>query len=189
MTTIFRLYVHHGLIINLVVLGGMLLLSIAMHLAPRFKPSTANAVQTLWIIGSLTFILVMTMSPSRQGVIVGFQLFPVVSWISQFFNSQATAFHWPEWHDTVGNVMLMVPLATALALTWSKRRTILGICGLSVSIEITQHFYGHGRTAQVSDIILNTTGGVLGVGLAALGATIANRISSKAWHLIKTASK
>lgn len=84
--------------------------------------------------------------------------------------------------------MLMVPLATALALNWSQRRTILAICGLSVSIEITQHFYGHGRTAQVSDVILNTTGGLLGVGIAALAATIANRLNVRHDNAAETAS-
>lgn len=68
--------------------------------------------------------------------------------------------------DDVANVLLFVPLGQALALRgWSVRRTLVGACALSLAIELAQLTVIAGRTAATSDVLLNTSGALLGYAL------------------------
>ena len=176
MTTIFNLYGQHGMLINALVLVGLIGLGVAVAALSSAHTKVVAAIRTLWVFAGLALIFIMTLSPFKQGVVVGFESLQVSQVVTHFTQPQTSGIDWPDWHDPVGNVFMTIPLATALALTWTKRRTILAIFGLSVAIEITQYFYGHGRTAQFSDVLLNTTGGVLGVGLAMLCTYIASTL-------------
>lgn len=68
--------------------------------------------------------------------------------------------------DFIANVALFVPAALALRL-WgrSARRIVGGLFLLSVAIELTQLRLA-GRSSTLGDVVSNTTGAVLGVGLA-----------------------
>ena len=69
-----------------------------------------------------------------------------------------------------GNVVLFVPLGVLLPLTWPRvrfRRGVAIAAAVSVGIEVAQYLsasWGH-RTADVNDVILNTTGAILGLAL------------------------
>jgi glycopeptide antibiotics resistance protein len=176
MTTIFNLYGQHGMLINALVLVGLIGLGVAVAALGSAHTKVVTAIRTLWVFAGLALVFIMTLSPFQQGVVVGFESLQVSQVVTHFTQPRTSGFDWPDWHDPVGNIFMTIPLATALALTWPKRRTILALFGLSVAIEITQYFYGHGRTAQASDVLLNTTGGVLGVGLAMLCTFIASAL-------------
>jgi glycopeptide antibiotics resistance protein len=135
-----------------------------------------SAIKAAWVLAGLALIFIMTLSPFKQGVVEGFESLQVSRVVTHFTQPQTSGFDWPDWHDPIGNIFMTSPLATALALTWTKRRTILAVFGLSVAIEITQHLYGHGRTAQFSDVLLNTLGGACGVGLAMLCTFLADKL-------------
>ena len=156
----------------------LLSLSLSFLILRRFKPFHSQVLQIFWASAGLLLVLGMTLSPSKREALVHYQILPVSLWLSELNRPQSPRFYWPGWHDTGGNILMTVPLATALAVTWSKRRTIMAVCGLSVSIEIAQHFYGHGRTTQISDVVMNTMGGVIGVGIAASAKVIARKLPS-----------
>jgi len=71
--------------------------------------------------------------------------------------------------NLVANVLLFVPFGVALGLRFprSQRWRLVIIClALSASVELVQ-LVGHiGRSADVTDVLMNTTGGTLGLLLA-----------------------
>jgi VanZ family protein len=69
--------------------------------------------------------------------------------------------------QALGNVILFMPLGGFLRLKGtSRRKTLLGALAFSTTIEMLQFFLIQGRAASTSDVILNTTGAVLGHVLA-----------------------
>jgi hypothetical protein len=69
--------------------------------------------------------------------------------------------------DIVLNVILFVPFGFGLRLAgWPRRRVLLTAFVTTFLVEATQYFFIVGRDASLSDIITNTTGGLLGMLLA-----------------------
>jgi glycopeptide antibiotics resistance protein len=71
--------------------------------------------------------------------------------------------------NTVGNIVLFLPLGTMLPLISERLRTLKRVLLiaflLSLSIETTQYvlrFVGSPRAVDIDDVILNTLGGCLG---------------------------
>lgn len=65
--------------------------------------------------------------------------------------------------DVVLNVMLFVPFGATLALAGVRWRVVvLAVLAFTVGIELTQLLVIPGRDATLSDVVSNTTGGVLG---------------------------
>ncbi|WP_035743407.1 VanZ family protein [Arthrobacter sp. MA-N2] len=70
--------------------------------------------------------------------------------------------------DFVLNVLLFLPGGVFLGI-WGMRWTrvlVLG-CGTSMAIEITQYVTASGRTADINDVLANTTGALIGFLLVA----------------------
>ena len=193
MTIILKLYGTHGLLITASSLICLAAMCISLVRRKSLNDPIFSFARKFWIAAGLSLIALMTLSTSNPNEIVSFPALHVSEIVKDITkpSTSATATastatdlgataHWslhlPDWHDPVANILMTVPLATALALTWAKRRVVLTIALLSISIEVTQYFYGHGRTAQVSDVVLNTIGGLVGVGLATLSYRIAKRI-------------
>lgn len=67
--------------------------------------------------------------------------------------------------DLVGNVVLFAPFGGALALRWPSLRaghaTAIALL-LSLAVETIQSLASIGRTAQVTDLLMNALGGWLG---------------------------
>ncbi|HSM38609.1 MAG TPA: VanZ family protein [Candidatus Limnocylindrales bacterium] len=66
----------------------------------------------------------------------------------------------------IGNVLLFVPLGMALAFRWPGRGTwtlVLLAAGVSGAVEATQALMNVGRLGDVTDVIANTAGALLGV--------------------------
>jgi hypothetical protein len=71
--------------------------------------------------------------------------------------------------NVVGNVAMFVPVGWLLAVLVGRRRVLRALfacVGLSMAIEVTQLFVG--RFSDIDDVILNTTGAVLGACVALL---------------------
>lgn len=70
--------------------------------------------------------------------------------------------------NVVGNVLLFAPLGFfGLLLSRQRVAVVVGLCMLlSAAIEVAQ-YYGH-RVADIDDVILNSTGALIGATLAAL---------------------
>lgn len=69
--------------------------------------------------------------------------------------------------QALGNLLLLVPLGGFLALRgMSRLRVVLIAATLSVGVEILQYHLVSGRYASVGDVLLNTTGAVIGSAVA-----------------------
>jgi glycopeptide antibiotics resistance protein len=65
--------------------------------------------------------------------------------------------------ESIGNVLLFVPLGAALAFRGlTRRRSALIGLAFAATIEAAQYFVVPGRTAAVDDLLLNGLGVVLG---------------------------
>ncbi|GAA4052310.1 hypothetical protein GCM10023063_45700 [Arthrobacter methylotrophus] len=70
--------------------------------------------------------------------------------------------------DFALNILLFLPGGVFLGI-WGMRWTrvlVLG-CGMSMAIEITQYVTASGRTADINDVLANTTGALIGFLLVA----------------------
>lgn len=73
------------------------------------------------------------------------------------------------WRPIVDNITLFVPLGAALAALWWRRSwlTVLAVAVLvSVGVEAVQWAFPTGRIANSADVIANSVGAALGIGLA-----------------------
>jgi glycopeptide antibiotics resistance protein len=74
------------------------------------------------------------------------------------------------WREIIGNVLLFIPLGIYICMfkiEWSLAKKMLPIFGLTLAFEVTQFIFALGRT-DITDIIDNTFGGVIGIGIFAL---------------------
>ena len=176
MISLLRFYLHHGMLINVVIAFCLVCFGVLNIAVGRITPLIGSTIRGLWVLSALTLILVMTLSPFQEGAVTGFESLNVSQVVTHITQPASSGAQWPDWHDPAGNILMTVPLATALAMTWSPTRTVAATFLLSVAIEITQHFYGHGRTPQLSDVVLNTLGGIVGVAIARMSQGIADRL-------------
>ena len=85
--------------------------------------------------------------------------------------------------EAAANVLLFVPFGMALTLR-SRRvplwRVVVVAASLSVGIELTQGLAGNGRSADITDVLMNTLGGAggwaVGRGVLIILAAVARRI-------------
>lgn len=72
--------------------------------------------------------------------------------------------------EVVANILLFVPFGVYLGLLaprWSSWRAVGPLAGASLALELGQYVLAVGST-DVTDVIVNTTGGLAGIGLVAL---------------------
>jgi VanZ family protein len=91
--------------------------------------------------------------------------------------------------DVVLNVGVFVPLGIVLALRHVRfRSTLLIALGSTLFIEVTQYLSNVGRTADVNDLITNTTGACVGWALACSVQLLADRFRLRAAE-VRTSSR
>ena len=88
-----------------------------------------------------------------------------------FLDPRAGARGWAgiAWRPVIDNVTLFVPLGAALAAAWTRRRphaVLLAAVLVSVAVEAFQWAVPSGRIANSADVLANTVGAALGIGLA-----------------------
>lgn len=67
--------------------------------------------------------------------------------------------------NLLGNIALFVPFGAALALRFGRTgvgRAFVLVCGLSISVEAIQTIWPIGRSTDVTDVLMNTLGGLVG---------------------------
>lgn len=71
------------------------------------------------------------------------------------------------WGEIAYNTLMFVPFGIYLGMLtqWTFRRQVLVIAGLSLGFELAQYVFALGVT-DVTDLIDNTLGGVVGIGIA-----------------------
>jgi hypothetical protein len=72
--------------------------------------------------------------------------------------------------EVVGNVAGFVPLGAAVAWRFRRLRggdAVIGFVAFSLAVEATQLLFGQRRTADITDLLLNTGGAMFGFGLGA----------------------
>lgn len=77
------------------------------------------------------------------------------------------------WGEIAYNTLLFVPFGIYLRMLtrWTFRRQVLVIAGLSLGFELAQYVFALGVT-DVTDLIDNTLGGVVGIGIATVLTTL-----------------
>jgi len=85
------------------------------------------------------------------------------STISQIYNGRLDERY--KWENLGGNIIGFMPLGFLLPLTVFRRHrlvlTVIAVFGISLLFEVTQLYTGLG-VFDVDDLLLNTTGGLLG---------------------------
>lgn len=80
--------------------------------------------------------------------------------------------------DIVANVLVFVPLGVYASMfkpRWSFGRRLLTVVATSLAFEVIQYVFAIGRS-DITDVLGNTAGGLIGIGLYALAAaTLRNR--------------
>ena len=86
------------------------------------------------------------------------------------------------WGEIASNTLLFVPLGIYLGMLtrWTVRRQVLAIAGLSLGFELAQYLFALGVT-DVTDLIDNTLGGVVGIGI---GATLTKLFGTAATRIV-----
>lgn len=133
--------------------------------ASRTSPAHALAwtVRDGAVVASLVTILAFTIRPGEDPGPVVVNLVPFRDLLhsldlSPFYQRLALG-------NLVGNILLFAPFGAALALRYRALGglTVLGICAvLSTGIETWQGISAIGRNVDITDVLMNTVGGVLG---------------------------
>ncbi len=72
--------------------------------------------------------------------------------------------------EIIDNILLFTPLGVYIGMLksgWSFVRKVLPVLGLSLLFEVIQYIFAMGRT-DITDILGNTLGGIIGIGIYAL---------------------
>ncbi|WP_333650139.1 VanZ family protein [Lacrimispora sp.] len=72
--------------------------------------------------------------------------------------------------EIIQNILIFIPLGIYIYMIkyeWSFMKKVLPIMGLSLSFELIQFIFAIGRT-DVTDLLDNTLGGIIGIGMSAV---------------------
>ena len=88
--------------------------------------------------------------------------------------------------EAIENVLIFVPLGIYLSMLkseWSIGRRTLVVAATSVAFEAIQFAFGIGR-ADITDVICNTFGGVLGIGVYAISANVMRTRTNRVLNIV-----
>ena len=77
-------------------------------------------------------------------------------------------------HEVVYNILVFIPLGIYICLlknNWSFIRKVLPIVGATLAFEVIQFVFAMGIT-DITDLLSNTLGGIIGIGIGALAFKI-----------------
>lgn len=90
------------------------------------------------------------------------------------------------WREIIYNILLFVPLGIYICMLkskWSFAKKVLPIIGLSLAFEVIQFVFAVGRS-DITDILDNTLGGVIGIASYALLDKIFQNKTSKIVNIL-----
>ena len=117
------------------------------------------------ILAYLGFLYSLVLVPTVPafGHVRPFNLVPFRTIVAQLTDPNVPFSH--RAYELVGNVLLMTPFGALLALT-RRRLSLVAVAlvsaGLASTIEILQYVLRTWRVADIDDVILNTSGAILG---------------------------
>lgn len=141
--------------------------------------SLLDSLAPIWAGSAVVAIAAVSLKPVGSESLTGVNLLPFRSIVDLATSSVDASV---ALRNVAGNVVLYVPLGVALAL-WlrkhDKRLALILVSGLSVSliIELAQLVFSVGRVVDIDDVILNTTGTLIGAGTLLLSVALFRRLS------------
>jgi len=121
------------------------------------------------LLGSLAIIAVVGLRPGL-GLDPGSEQW---NWVP--FRDLVRSFDGPGWGvqlaaaNLAGNALLFLPLGLCLGLRFPRTRAwllLIVVAAVSIGVEIGQALTATGRLSDVTDILMNMTGGLIGVAVA-----------------------
>ena len=126
-------------------------------------PSATAA--TLALAGAVALIVVVTLWPMPDDV-THLNLIPFATFLDAWNSRREVVV---ETVNIVGNVALFVPVGFLAPLASRAIRSSVAVAAvgsaLSVGIELAQLLMASGRTADITDVLLNTLGALVGYGV------------------------
>lgn len=162
------------MMVPLALFAAALVAAWALRRLPRLTRAALAAVA----IASVALALVMTMRPAPGALPARPR--PVLNpWTTLEVVVTGSGVSFPARMEALGNLLVMMPLGVSLGLLLGWRVAVAACAGLSLAVELAQWVLATGRTADATDLLLNTAGGCLGAGIAAIavrltGAGLAN---------------
>ena len=142
-----------------------LIVTIAWLVLRSAGPRYARTAHDLLVVLSVITILVLTLRPGDLDRLRSpWELMPFDELLAAISAADAGGVRLAL-ADAVTNIMLFAPLGASIALRWpghSARRVVLSAAAFSTAIEVTQGLTGLGRTAQLTDVLMDTLGAWLG---------------------------
>jgi len=89
-------------------------------------------------------------------------------------------------NDIVENVLVFVPFGIYLSMlkpNWSFGKKLLMMAATSVAFEVIQYVFSVGRS-DITDVISNTVGGVIGVGVFLLLSRVLGRNTTRVINIV-----
>jgi len=125
-------------------------------------PRYARTAHELLVMLSVVTILVLTLRPGTVDRDPSWQLMPFGDLLAALPDPGLIRL---ALADIVTNILLFAPLGASIALRWPAlptRRVVKSAAAFSIAIELTQGLLAAGRTAQSTDVLMNTLGAWLG---------------------------
>jgi glycopeptide antibiotics resistance protein len=131
----------------------------------RRRTVTVAGVATAVIVVA---ILLITLTPEHIDRNLGNLESVIVATVQR-----APGFAWFDynWLERIANIIMFAPLAALVTYLVGIRRwwiVLLGCAALSAAIELAQLLFLPERTASLGDVLSNTIGGAVGIGIIAL---------------------
>lgn len=121
----------------------------------------------LGLTAALILVLTLRPGPAFEGDRTTINVIPFheqyLDWTQRTGPAAAVA-------EVIGNVAVFVPLGMATAWRFGglrARQAVIGFVAFSLAIEAAQLLFGQRRTADITDLLLNTSGAMLGFGFGA----------------------
>jgi len=158
----------------LFLLGVMILYLPVFFILKKKGKGLLRQLSYLLLLWSFLLILFMTLTP--------------VTFSPEYYHLNLRPFSWLEGGninrielmESIGNVLMFIPLGFLLPVVFKKVRKIYLLAGIifiiTFSIEFIQYFMG--RVADIDDILENLLGGVMGYGIF---ATFNQLLKSRIW--------
>ena len=150
-----------------VVLLCVVMAMIAATVKQRVKSS-------LWYAGmlSLSIGLILLFTIFDRSQVIGEKIHPFDMYI-RFINGEYFVFY-----DILYNTLFFIPLGILLLVQFSWKKSLIFVFLTSLAIETIQLFFSLGQF-EICDLIDNTLGGLIGIGIVAVIRKINNRRPNK----------
>jgi glycopeptide antibiotics resistance protein len=163
MTRLWEIFDRAGPEVFLFVLGVAVVASVLAAVGLRWLPVLTRLLLVGVVIGSVTLVLYTTMRPTAA---TGTRLRPQVNPLPAFSAILDGGPGSVVFQQALGNLLLVLPFACALALLAGWRAALVSALVFSISVEAAQWVLATGRLAETADILLNVSGAAIGIGFA-----------------------